>query len=138
MPRPKKCRRIQSLPEVMCFKPVGVPLRELERVIIEHDEYEAFKLAAYDKLLQEEGAEKMEISRPTFTRIYNCAVQKIARALIEGKIIDINCCEEVLKQIKENEQTGPGRHGRGMGRHRQGPDAAGVGKRMRYYQNKEE
>ena len=138
MPRPKKCRRIQSLPEVMCFKPVGVPLRELERVIIEHDEYEAFKLAAYDRLLQEEAAERMEISRPTFTRIYNCAVQKIAQAIVEGKIIDINCCEEVIKQIKENEQTGPGRHGRGMGRHRQGPDAAGVGKRMRYYQTKEE
>jgi len=122
----------------MCFKPVGVPLRDLERVIIEHDEYEAFKLAAYDRLLQEEGAERMEISRPTFTRIYNCAVQKIAQALIEGKIIDINCCEEVLKQIKENEQIGPGRHERGMGRQRHGPNAAGVGKRMRYYQNKEE
>ena len=138
MSRPKKCRKIRSSPEVMCFKPVGVPLRDLERVIIEHDEYEAFKLAAYDRLLQEEGAEKMEISRPTFTRIYNCAVQKIARALIEGKIIDINCCEEVIKQIKENEQTGPGRHGRGMGRHRHLPNAAGVGKRMRYYQTKEE
>lgn len=105
MSRPKKCRKIRSSPEVMCFKPVGVPLRELERVIIEHDEYEAFKLAAYDRLLQEEGAERMEISRPTFTRIYNCAVQKIAQAIIEGKIIDINCCEEVLKQIKGSDNS---------------------------------
>lgn len=135
MSRPKKCRKIRSSPEVMCFKPVGVPLRDLERVIIEHDEYEAFRLAAYDRLLQEEGAERMEISRPTFTRIYNCAVQKIAQAIIEGKIIDINCCEEVLKQIKENEQIGPGRHGRGMGRHHQGLNAAGEGKRMRDNQN---
>jgi predicted DNA-binding protein (UPF0251 family) len=138
MPRPKKCRRIQSLPEVMCFKPVGVPLRELERVIIEHDEYEAFKLAAYDKLLQEEGAERMDISRPTFTRIYNCAVQKIAQAIVEGKIIDINCCEEVITRIKENERIGPGRHGRGMGRHHHRPDVAGEGKRMRYNLNKNE
>ncbi len=118
MSRPKKCRRIRSLPEVICFKPVGVPLRNLERVIMEHDEYEAFKLAAYKRLLHEEGAERMEISRPTFTRIYNSAIQKIAQAIVEGKIIDINCCEEVLRKIKENETMGPGRHGRGMGRHR--------------------
>ncbi len=124
MSRPKKCRRIRSLPEVMCFKPVGVPLRALERVIIEHDEYEAFKLAAYGRLLHEEGAERMEISRPTFTRIYNSAIQKIAQAIIEGKIIDINCCEEVLKKIKENEEMGQGRRGRGMGRHRHGLNAA--------------
>jgi len=32
----------------------------------------------------------MKISRPTFTRIYNSAIQKIARAIIEGKVIQIN------------------------------------------------
>ena len=87
MPRPKKCRRLRSSPEVICFKPVGIPKRELEFEIIEHDEYEAFKLAAYDRLLQE-GA-KMKISRPLL-RIYNSAIQKIARAIIEGKVIQIN------------------------------------------------
>ena len=90
MPRPKKCRRLRSSPEVICFKQVKNKKRELEFEIIEHDEYEAFKLAAYDRLLQEEGALKMKISRPTFTRIYNSAIQKIARAIIEGKVIQIN------------------------------------------------
>ena len=76
----------------------------MECITIEHDEYEAFKLAAYDRLLQEEGAAKMEISRPTFTRIYNSAIQKIAQAIVEGKIIDINCCEEALRIIEENKK----------------------------------
>ncbi|HHT23509.1 MAG TPA: DUF134 domain-containing protein [Bacteroidales bacterium] len=90
MARPKKCRRLRSSPEVLYFKPMGVPKCELETEIIDHDEYEALKLAAYDRLLQDEGAEQMEISRPTFTRIYNSAIQKIARAIIEGKCIEIN------------------------------------------------
>lgn len=86
----KKCRRLRSSPEVLCFKPVGVPRRDLETEIIDHDEYEAFKLTAYDRFLQEEGAKRMEISRATYTRMYNSAILKIARAIMEGKAIEIN------------------------------------------------
>ena len=97
MSRPKKCRILRSSPEVIYFKPVGIPRRELETEIIDHDEYEAFKLTAYDKLLQEEGAKRMEISRPTFTRMYNSAIQKIARAIIEGKSIEIDALQTAGK-----------------------------------------
>jgi predicted DNA-binding protein (UPF0251 family) len=88
MARPKKCRRLRCSPEVICFKPIGVPRKELESEILEADEYEAFKLVAYERLLQEDASLRMEISRPTFTRIYNSAIIKIARAIIEGKAIN--------------------------------------------------
>ncbi|MFA6701522.1 MAG: DUF134 domain-containing protein [Dysgonamonadaceae bacterium] len=98
MARPKKCRRLRSTPEIICFKPVGVPRRDLESEFIEADEYEAFKLVAYERLLQEEASLRMEISRPTFTRIYNSAIVKIARAIIEGKAIEINSIQDSVEQ----------------------------------------
>lgn len=89
MPRPKKCRRLGCSPEVICFKPAGIRRIELENVIIEADEFEAFKLVAYDQLQHEEAAQQMEISRPTLTRIYNVTIRKISKALVEGKAIEI-------------------------------------------------
>ena len=43
----------------------------------------------YQGLHQEQAAEKMGISRPTFTRIYNRALKKIARAFVECASIEI-------------------------------------------------
>jgi predicted DNA-binding protein (UPF0251 family) len=40
-------------------------------------------------LYQQDGAERMEISRATFGRILTAAHKKIAEALIEGKAIII-------------------------------------------------
>jgi len=53
------------------------------------DEYESLKLVNYDNLSQDEAAEMMEVSRPTLTRIYNKALQKITLAFVEGKTIYI-------------------------------------------------
>ena len=51
------------------------------------DEYESFKLVNYDNLPQDAAAEQMNISRPTLTRIYNNALQKIALSYVEGRTI---------------------------------------------------
>ncbi|HML84124.1 MAG TPA: DUF134 domain-containing protein, partial [Bacteroidales bacterium] len=40
-------------------------------------------------LSQEDAAVSMEVSRPTLTRIYNSGLNKLARALVEGRIIRI-------------------------------------------------
>lgn len=69
------------------FKPFGVPLRELEPVVLLLEEFEAIRLADYEDLNQEEAAEKMSISRPTFTRLHDKARRKIAKAFVEGKAI---------------------------------------------------
>ncbi len=53
------------------------------------EEYEAIRLADYENLTQEEAAQRMNISRPTFTRLYDKARKNIARAFIESKSIVI-------------------------------------------------
>jgi predicted DNA-binding protein (UPF0251 family) len=71
------------------FKPFGIPMRELESVDLLFEEYEALRLADYENLTQEQAAKKMNISRPTFTRLYDKARKSIAKAFVEGKAIII-------------------------------------------------
>lgn len=76
-------------PDVIYFKPQGIPLRMLEEVILRADELEALKLYDVDGLEQTKAAEKMKISQPTFARILDSANKKIAEALVKGKAIRI-------------------------------------------------
>jgi len=87
MPRPQKNRRICFPPIMQGFKPYGIAECESEQVFLYYDEYECFKLLNYENLSQIEAAEKMEVSQPTLTRIYNNALKKIANAFVEGKTI---------------------------------------------------
>ncbi len=85
MPRPRKCRRIVSEFGTGFFGPKGIPMRELERVNLSHDELEALRLGDLEGLYHEEAAQMMGVSRATFGRILATARQKIANALINGK-----------------------------------------------------
>jgi predicted DNA-binding protein (UPF0251 family) len=76
-------------PAMEGFKPFGVPMRELGTVDLLFEEFEALRLADYENLTQEEAAKKMNISRPTFTRLYDKARKNIAKAFVEGKAIII-------------------------------------------------
>jgi predicted DNA-binding protein (UPF0251 family) len=89
MPNRRRYRRITMLPPMEGFKPFGVPMRELESVVLLYEEFESIRLADYENLTQEEAAERMNISRPTFTRLYEKARRSIAKAFIEGKAIII-------------------------------------------------
>jgi predicted DNA-binding protein (UPF0251 family) len=89
VPRPPKCRRVAFIPEVTYFKPAGIPLRALDEVCLSVEEAEAIRLKDMQGLEQEQGAEKMNISRPTFQRVLASARQKIADALLNGKAIRI-------------------------------------------------
>ena len=89
MSRPPKCRRVAFVPEVTYFKPAGIPLRILEEVQVSVEEAEAIRLKDLEDLEQEQCAEKMSISRPTFQRVLESARQKIADALLHGKAIRI-------------------------------------------------
>jgi predicted DNA-binding protein (UPF0251 family) len=90
MPRPKKVRNTKCHPNSEYFKPRGIALRFLEEVVLEKDELEAISLSDLDRLKQEEAANVMKISRPTFGRILSSAHQKIADAIINGKAIKIS------------------------------------------------
>ena len=89
MARPFKCRRVAFMPGVTYFKPAGIPLRALEEIRLTVEEAEAIRLKDLEGLEQEEGAEKMNVSRPTFQRVLALARQKIADALLNGKAIRI-------------------------------------------------
>ena len=88
MPRRVR-RRIRGRFHHNCFKPCGIPRHDLEYEVLTKDEIEAIRLADFEGLYQEEAANEMEISRPTFSRILNNARKKIANALILGKAIEI-------------------------------------------------
>jgi predicted DNA-binding protein (UPF0251 family) len=77
------------VPGVTFFKPAGIPLRALEEIQLTVEEAEAIRLKDLEGLEQEQGAEKMNISRPTFQRVLVSARKKVADALLNGKAIRI-------------------------------------------------
>lgn len=87
MARRKQLRNIDSPPLMTGYKPFGIPRTQLESVILNIDEYESLRLLDYEGLNQEQAAERMNISRPTLTRIYDSARKAIAKAFVEGKMI---------------------------------------------------
>jgi len=105
VPRPFCSRRIAGSPAAAIFKPIGIPVRELEEVVMTLDEFEAMRLADLEGLYQEQAAERMNVSRPTFSRIVDAARRKTADALVHGKALRIEggpvqatlrhrCCRE--------------------------------------------
>jgi len=89
MARPQKDRLIKEPPLFSEFKPAGVPGRLMDKVILTIDEYEAFRLSDHLAMSQEEAADEMEISRPTFTRLIESARKKVSELIINGKMLVI-------------------------------------------------
>jgi predicted DNA-binding protein (UPF0251 family) len=89
MVRPTKWRRVAFIPEITYFQPVGIPLGVLEEVCLSVEEIEAIRLKDIEGLEQEQCAERMRISRPTFHRILESARREVADALLNGKAIRI-------------------------------------------------
>jgi predicted DNA-binding protein (UPF0251 family) len=78
---------VVSPPVLKGFKPVGISRSDQKTVTLLLEEYEALRLADYSGMKQEDAAKMMNVSRPTFTRIYKSCLQKLARAFTEGKSI---------------------------------------------------
>ena len=89
MPRPTRNRQVLNPPRMAGFKPFGMPLCDLKVLKLHFDEYESINLINYQSLSQDVAAEMMGISRPTFTRVYNRALKKIAKAFVECLAIAI-------------------------------------------------
>ena len=85
MPRKKRNRRIQVPPVIKGMSVYGIRGRKSNEVILHIEEYEAIRLLDYQNLTQEEAAKYMDISRPTLTRIYEEARNKVATAFVEGR-----------------------------------------------------
>jgi predicted DNA-binding protein (UPF0251 family) len=89
MSRPKRKCCVKYPPTVDGFKPFGLPINTLEPVILLCEEYNSLRLCDYEGLTQEQAAERMSVSRPTFTRIYEKARRAVAQAFVEGRTIVI-------------------------------------------------
>ena len=89
MPRPLFPRHITHNTPSHFFKPAGIPLRELQEIVLAADEMEAVRLADAEALYHTEAAKRMKVSRQTFDRIVRRARQKIAEALVNGQALRI-------------------------------------------------
>lgn len=89
MARPRKRRRVCTLPEVNRFGPVDIWENISESVIMTVEEYEVIRLMDLEGLNQVECADIMGVARSTIQRIYDNARKKLADSLVNGKILKI-------------------------------------------------
>lgn len=87
MPRPTKCRRVCSFPEVIEFSPVGKISGE--PIVLTVDEFETIRLIDKEDLSQEECGTQLGVGRTTVQKIYETARKKIANALVLGNTLKI-------------------------------------------------
>lgn len=105
MARPRKNRMVFTMPSCEGFVPIGYHQNKCQDVVVMTvDEYETIRLIDYNKLTQEVCAERMGISRPTVTNIYESARFKLADALIGEKMLLIEGGDYDL--YHENKKTG--------------------------------
>lgn len=96
MPRTPKHRCCRSDASGRFYKPRGVPMRELECIKLELDEFEAMRLCDMDLLDQTEAGERMGVSRGTIQRLLESARKKLIQAIVEKHGFQIGilptCC----------------------------------------------
>jgi len=100
MPRPKKCRKVCSMPCVSEFVPIGGSDKYINLTV---DEYESIRLIDKQGFSQIECANYMQVARTTAQQIYNSARSKIATALVCGKGIRIEGGDYRICNGKESE-----------------------------------
>jgi predicted DNA-binding protein (UPF0251 family) len=117
--RPQKHRIVSFNPDISYFKPRGIPMMDLEEVVLKVDEFEAIRLSDLLDLSHEEAGRHMGVSRATFGRIVQKARKRVADALINGRAIRIEGgnyrvvadvrvfkCDRCEKTWKEPQGTG--------------------------------
>ena len=109
MPRNKKIRCCRILSEETIFKPMGVPLPELEIIELEADEIEVIRLCDYEQKSQIEAAQIMKISRGTIQRLLISGRKKILEALLYQQAVKLknnfsNHIENIQEMIIMNEK----------------------------------
>ena len=129
MPRPKRRRRVCSLPIVSQYGPRLDNFEGLENVIMDVEEYETIRLIDFEGMTQEECAQQMNVARTTVQKIYFDARTKIADSLVNGKNLNISGGDYKIHDHDELGRCRAGCHvGQGQGRgqgHGQGRSGGG-------------
>jgi uncharacterized protein len=122
--RPHKTRRICHRADVTYFKPQGIPMRDLQEVVLPLDCLEAIRLADVEGLYHQEASEQMGVSRATFGRILERGRALVAAALINGAALRIG--GGAVEHVNQGRGRGRGcGRGPGCGRgQRRGPRAS--------------
>jgi uncharacterized protein len=87
MGRKRCCGRIDKLPGCRRFK--AEDGHDEQYIVLNIEELEALRLVDVLDMSQEEAADYMDLSRPTFQRILVSARKKTAQALCEGLTMEI-------------------------------------------------
>jgi predicted DNA-binding protein (UPF0251 family) len=88
MGRPKKTKRVCSVPKDKLFGPL-CHHDETKIIVLSIEEYETIRLIDYENLTQEQCCQHMNIARTSVQRLYDDARKKIADALINDKVISV-------------------------------------------------
>ena len=114
MPGRRRCRCVGFEPLFLYFEPRFEPRgrdggrdTELEESILKVEELESIRLKDHLRLSQEEAAERMGVSQPTFHRIVSEAHRKIAEAFVEGRAIRIEGGNYILTKTDEVQMPPP-------------------------------
>jgi uncharacterized protein len=105
MPRPFCRKKVRVSPVCRIFKPQGIPLSQLRQIALSVEELEALRLAHGMGLYQQDAAEWMAISRPTFGRLLEGAHRKVTRALVEGQALRIEGGAFCVNPLEEDLST---------------------------------
>lgn len=90
----QKCKRLISFRPPCCqFHPKNTKPTK-ESITLLSEEVEALYLMDLLELYQEEAAQKMEVSRPTFARIIKSARHKVASAILGGHALHLENTKE--------------------------------------------
>jgi predicted DNA-binding protein (UPF0251 family) len=82
-------RKVGFIPDVTTFKPVGVPMMDLESITLSHEELESMRLSDLNGMDQESASSEMGISRRSYATDLKNGRRKVMKALTEGLAIRI-------------------------------------------------
>ena len=90
MARPRKLKKIYTLPQFCRFAPLDGQGAAPESLTMSVEEYEVIRLIDVEGLNQEECAAAMEIARTTVQGLYAGARQKLGDFLVNGRTLHIS------------------------------------------------
>ena len=85
-PRPKNIRKVNNMPSVAGFKPIASNICRKDAIFLHFEEYEAIRLCDYEMKTQQEASVSMGVSRPTLSRIYTSARQKVYSETVRSNL----------------------------------------------------
>ncbi len=89
MPRRRKLRICRRFDGETVFKPRGVPMSQLETIVLRLDELEAMRLCDLDGHDQEAAGGHMGVSRGTVQRLLQSGRSKLLTALVRSSALMI-------------------------------------------------